>query len=244
MTTPTQGILAGKTAIVTGGAGGLGAEIVRLFLQEGAQVAVPFHKDDELDALRRKRSVGDGDALSGARLDLTDEEAVTGFVDQVARDRGGLAILINTAGRFGGGKPVHETPWSLWQQQLDGNLKTAVLASRAAAPWMLRGGGGAIVNVSSRPAAQSGEKVAAYAAAKRAILALTDAMAAELREGNVTVNAILPSTIDTPANRAAMPKADFSRWVRPEEIARVVLFLAGPDARIVSGAHVPVYGRG
>lgn len=134
-------------------------------------------------------------------------------------------------------------PGRVWQGQLDSNLKTAVLASRAAVPHMIGRGGGAIVHVSSRPATQDGKNIAAYAAAKRALLQLTDAMAAELLEENITVNAVMPSTMDTPANRKAMPKADFSRWVRPEAIAKVILFLAGPDARIVSGAHVPVYGR-
>jgi NAD(P)-dependent dehydrogenase (short-subunit alcohol dehydrogenase family) len=236
-------LLSGKTAIVTGGAGALGSAIVRAFLEEGARVAVPFRKPGELDALRSALPAETAASLSGAMLDLADETAVLAFAETVAEDRGGLDILINAAGAFAGGNPVHETPWSVWQGQLDANLKTAVLASRAAVPQMLRRGGGTIVNVSSRPAAGSGKGVGAYAASKRAVLQLTDAMAAELADAKITVNAILPSTIDTPANRRAMPKADFSRWVKPEEIARVVLFLAGPDAAIVSGAHLPVYGR-
>jgi NAD(P)-dependent dehydrogenase (short-subunit alcohol dehydrogenase family) len=236
-------ILEGKTAIVTGGTGALGAAVVRAFLAEGARVAVPFRKEGELEKLRAGLDAGHAEALSGTRLDLTDETAVEAFAASVAEDRQGLDILVNAAGAFAGGKPVHETPWSVWQQQLDVNLKTAVLASRAAVPWMLRRGAGAIVNVSSRPAERSGENIAAYAAAKRAILQLTDAMAAELVEKNVTVNAVLPSTIDTPANRKSMPGADYSKWVSPDAIARVVIFLAGPDARIVSGAHLPVYGR-
>jgi NAD(P)-dependent dehydrogenase (short-subunit alcohol dehydrogenase family) len=138
---------------------------------------------------------------------------------------------------------VHETPWSVWQQQMDLNLKTAVLASRAAAPHLIRRGGGAIVNVSSRPATLDGKNLGAYAASKRAVLALTEAMAAELLESRVTVNAILPSTIDTEENRKAMPKADYTKWPKAEEIARVILFLVGPDARLISGARVPVYGR-
>jgi len=236
-------ILQGKTAIVTGGTGALGAAVVRAFLAEGARVAVPFRKEGELEKLRAGLDAGQAEALSGTRLDLTDESAVEAFAASVAEDRQGLDVLVNAAGAFAGGKPVHETPWSVWQEQLDVNLKTAVLASRAAVPWMLRRGAGAIVNVSSRPAERSGENLAAYAAAKRAILQLTDAMAAELVEKNITVNAILPSTIDTPANRKAMPGADYSKWVSPDAIARVIVFLAGPDARIVSGAHVPVYGR-
>ena len=232
----------GRTAIVTGGTGALGAAIVRAFLADGVRVSVPFRRPGELDAIRETLSAGGTERLSGAQLDLTDEAAVAAYAAGVDAS-GGIDVLVNTAGGFAGGSPVHETAWSVWQQQLDGNLKTAVIASRAVIPAMLRRGGGAIVNVSSRPAKQSGKNVGAYAASKRAILALTDAMAAELNDARITVNAILPSTIDTPANRRSSPEADFSKWVSPVEIARVVLFLAGPDARIVSGAHIPVYGR-
>ncbi|MDQ2870456.1 MAG: SDR family NAD(P)-dependent oxidoreductase [Acidobacteriota bacterium] len=236
--------LSGKTALVTGGTGGLGSAVVAAFLAEGARVAVPFRKSGELERLREERSLGAyAEALSGAMLDLTDETAVAAYAESVAEDRGGLDILVNTAGAFAGGKPVHETPWSVWQHQLDTNLKTAVIASKAAVPPMIRRGGGSIVNVSSRPAEDSGQGVGAYAASKRAILQLTDAMAAELVGFGITVNAILPSTIDTPANRRGNPGADYSKWVSPDEIARVILFLVGPDARIVSGAHLPVYGR-
>ncbi|MEP6800414.1 MAG: SDR family NAD(P)-dependent oxidoreductase [Acidobacteriota bacterium] len=240
----SRGVLSGKTAVVTGGTGALGGAVVAALLAEGARVAVPYRKEGELERLRGDRSLdGHEDALSGGMLDLTDEAAVIAWAKSVARDLGRLDILVNAAGSFSGGTPVHETPWDVWHQQIDTNLKTAVLASRAVVPAMIRGGGGAIVNVSSRPAEGSGQGVGAYAASKRAILQLTEAMAAELRDQSITVNAILPSTIDTPANRRAMPAADPSRWVSPDEIARVVVFLAGPDARIVSGAHVPVYGK-
>jgi NAD(P)-dependent dehydrogenase (short-subunit alcohol dehydrogenase family) len=229
--------------VVTGGAGALGSAVVKAFLGEGVRVAVPYRKMGELDRLRADAGIAEGAALSGAVVDLTDEAAVLDYFESLAEDRGGLDILVNTAGGFAGGKPVHETPWSVWQQQIDVNLRTSVIASRAAAREMLKRGQGTIVNVSSRPATQDGKNLAAYAASKRAVLQLTEAMAAELRDSGITVNAILPSVIDTAANRASMPAADYSRWVKPEEIARVVLFLAGPDARIVSGAHIPVYGR-
>jgi NAD(P)-dependent dehydrogenase (short-subunit alcohol dehydrogenase family) len=230
-------------AVVTGGTGALGGAVVEAFLGAGARVSVPFRRSGELEELRKTRGLGGGSDLSGTILDLTDETSVLDWFESVAEDRGGLDVLVNAAGGFGGGQPAHESAWSLWQQQLDVNLKTAVLASRGAAREMVKRGRGAIVNVSSRPAIQDGKNVAAYAASKRAVLALTDAMAAELRDSGVTVNAVLPSTIDTEANRRASPRADFSKWVKPEEIARVILFLAGPDARIVSGAHVPVFGR-
>jgi NAD(P)-dependent dehydrogenase (short-subunit alcohol dehydrogenase family) len=230
------------TAIVTGGAGALGAAIVQALLEGGWRVSVPYRRETEFEALSAGLRDAHGERLSGAVVDLTDEGAVDGYVAAVAGPAG-FDLLVNSAGGFAGGSPVHETPWSVWQKQLDLNLKTAVLASRAAVPGMIRRGGGSIVNVSSRPATQSGANLGAYAASKRAILALTDAMAAELTDARITVNAILPSTIDTPANRASSPGADFSKWVAPADIARVVLLLAGPDARIVSGAHLPVYGR-
>ena len=127
-------LLSGKTAIVTGGAGALGSAIVRVLLEEGARVAVPFRKAGELESLRGTLPAETAASLSGAMLDLADETAVLAFTETVAEDRGGLDILINGAGAFAGGQPVHETPWSVWQSQLDANLKTAVLASRAAQP--------------------------------------------------------------------------------------------------------------
>jgi len=235
--------LEGKTAVVTGGTGALGSAVVRALLDAGARVSVPFRKEGELDRLRAVASLSADAPLSGALLDLTDETAVLDFFETVAEDRGALDVLVNTAGGFAGGKPAHETPWSVWQEQLDLNLKTAVIASRGAAREMVKRGAGAIVNVSSRPATQDGKNLAAYAASKRAVLALTDAMAAELKDSGVTVNAVLPSVIDTPANRKDSPKADYSKWPKPDEIAGVILYLVGPHARLVSGAHVPVYGR-
>jgi NAD(P)-dependent dehydrogenase (short-subunit alcohol dehydrogenase family) len=235
--------LDGKSAIVTGGTGALGGAVVQALLQAGARVAVPFRRPGELEKLRNTVGIGPDAPLSGAVVDVTDEPAVLDYFESVAEDRGGLDVLVNAAGGFAGGKPAHETPWSLWQQQIDVNLKTAVVASRAAAIQMLKRGAGTIVNVASRPATQEGKNLAAYAASKRALLQLTDAMAAELRDSGITVNAILPSIIDTEENRKAMPNADHSLWPKAGEIARVILFLAGPDARLVSGAHLPVFGR-
>jgi NAD(P)-dependent dehydrogenase (short-subunit alcohol dehydrogenase family) len=235
--------LDGKVAIITGGAGGLGAAVVTTFLGAGARVIVPVEKDSDLDTLRERAHIPASAPLGGARLELTDEAAVRAYYTRVAREHGGLDILVNLAGGFAGGQPMHETPWSLWQQQIDVNLKTAVLSCAAAVPHLLARGGGAIVNVGTRTATQPAASLAAYAASKRAVLQLTEALAAELRDGNVTANAILPSVIDTPANRRGNPDEDYSRWVKPAEIARVILFLVGPDARVISGAAIPVYGR-
>jgi NAD(P)-dependent dehydrogenase (short-subunit alcohol dehydrogenase family) len=231
-----------RVAIVTGGTGALGAAVVAVLLADGLSVAVPHMRDGELDALRERLQLASDAALSGAIVDLTDEQAVQAYYAQFAQQFGRVDVLVNIAGGFGGGEPVYKTAWDLWQQQIELNLKTTVLSCQAAIPHML-GHGGAIVNVGTRTATQSGANLAAYAASKRAVLQLTEALAEELRDEAITVNSILPSVIDTPANRASMPKADHSRWVQPEAIARVVRFLVGPDARIISGAHIPVYGR-
>lgn len=235
--------LQGKVAIVTGGAGALGSAVVSTLRAAGATIAVPYRHEGELEALRQQLGLTADAALSGAVVDLTAEAAVQAYYGQVAAEHGGIDILVNVAGGFAGGKPVHEAGWAIWQEQLDLNLKTAVISCAAAVPHMIARGGGAIVNVSTRTATQPGANLAAYAAAKRAVLQLTEALAAELRDHDITANAILPSTIDTPANRRGAPNADHSRWVSPEAIARVVLFLVGPDARIISGAHIPVYGK-
>jgi NAD(P)-dependent dehydrogenase (short-subunit alcohol dehydrogenase family) len=238
-----MGQLDDKTAIVTGGAGALGGAVVKTLLEAGAAVVVPYQFEGDLEKLRDRAGLPASASLQGTRLDLTDEAAVAHYYADIARPRGGVDILVNLAGGFGGGKPVHETPWSLWQQQLELNLKTAVLSCAATVPHMLARGGGAIVNVGTRTATQPAAHLAAYAASKRAVLQLTEALAAELRDRNVTANAILPSVIDTPANRHNSPREDWSRWVKPEEIAKVILFLVGPDARVISGAAIPVYGR-
>jgi NAD(P)-dependent dehydrogenase (short-subunit alcohol dehydrogenase family) len=206
-------------------------------------VVVPVERTGELETLRERAGIAAAAPQTGAPQELTHQGAVRDNNARVAREHGGLDILVNLAGGFAGGQPVHETAWSLWQQQLDINLRTAVSSCAAAVPHLLARGRGAIVNVGTRTATQAAASLAAYAASKRAVLQLTEALAAELRDGNVTANAILPSVIDTPANRRGNPDADHGRWVKPGEIARVILFLVGPDARVISGAAIPVYGR-
>jgi NAD(P)-dependent dehydrogenase (short-subunit alcohol dehydrogenase family) len=235
--------LTGNVALVTGGTGGLGSAVVAALLAAGATVDVPYYNPDGLERLRQHAKIDQGAMLSGGVVDLTEDSAVAAYCQRVVTQHGGIDILVNVAGGFGGGTPVHETDWAVWQQQLDINLKTAVLVSSRVVPAMQARGGGSIVNVGTRTATQKGAKLAAYAASKRALMQLTEAMAAELRDQFITVNTVLPSVIDTPTNRQFSPNADYSKWVRPDEIARVILFLVGNDARIVSGAHIPVYGR-
>ncbi len=187
--------------------------------------------------------LGAGERVGGFPADLTDETAVgTAFAAAVERF-GGIDGLAATAGGFGGGASVHETELAIWHEQYEINLLTAFLCSKTAVPHLLARGGGAIVHVGSRPALRGAPYIAAYSVAKSGVLRLTEAMAEELKDQDITVNAVLPSTIDTPANRAASPDADYSKWVAPEAIAAVIRWLLGPEARIVSGAAIPVFGK-
>lgn len=235
--------LTGKNAIITGGAGALGGAVVTALLGAGAAVFVPHEEAGSYTRLRERLGTVDLALLRGGIADLTDEAMVGRVYAEAAQSMGGVDILVNIAGGFAGGDPVHKTPWHVWQQQLDTNLKTAVLSCAAAVPLMIERGGGAIVNVSSRTAMQSAAFVAAYGVAKRGVIGLTEALAAELRDQHITANVVMPSVIDTPANRAANAGADYSTWVQPVEIARVIRFLVGPDSRVISGAAIPVYGR-
>jgi NAD(P)-dependent dehydrogenase (short-subunit alcohol dehydrogenase family) len=238
-----MGELDGKVAIVTGATAPLSAALIPAFLGAGSSVVVTYRREGDVERLRERAGIAADAKLSGIAVDLTDEEGVTRAYAALAQQHGGVDILVNVAGSFAGGEPVHQTPWSLWQQQLDLNLKTAVISCKAAVPHMLARGGGAIVNVGTRTATQPGANLAAYAASKRAVIQLTEALAAELRDQNITANIILPSVIDTPENRHGDPTAGGGRWVKPEQIAQVILFLASPGGRIISGSAIPVYGR-
>jgi NAD(P)-dependent dehydrogenase (short-subunit alcohol dehydrogenase family) len=175
-------------------------------------------------------------------VDVTDEAAARRLVEALVREHGRLDVLVNCVGGFAGGAKVWETDAKTFDRMLDLNFRSGLVLCRAAVPAMLAAGGGAIVNVASRAAVDHGAGVAAYASSKAAAVALIDSLAADLAGTGVRANSILPSIIDTEANRRAMPKADFSKWPKPEEIARVILFLCGDGARLIHGAAIPVYG--
>lgn len=229
-------------ALITGGAGNLGRAVTRVFLESGARVAVPFHKTDHPDALDALR--GDfGDRLLPIALDLTTERGANSAVEQVLEWGGRLDAMAHLVGGWRGGMKLADTPTDAWDRMMDLNLKSAWLMARASVPAMIRGGGGSLVFVSSRAAREGRSGHAAYAIAKSALLTLTEALAEEYRDDGIRANAVLPGTVDTEDNRRAMPDADFSSWTPPEEIARVIHFLASDASRTVSGAAVPVYGR-
>lgn len=231
----------GKVALVAGGTGGLGRAVSLAFLGEGAHVVVTYRKPEELAGLREAAGANRS-RLEGRAADVTDAAAVEALVKGIVKRHGALDVLVNCVGGYAGGAKLWLEDAAVLGRLLDLNLRSGFVLSRAVVPAMLGQRRGAIVNVAARAAFEHAAGLAAYAASKAAAVALLDSLAAELKGTGLRVNSILPSVIDTEANRKAMPKSDFSKWPKPEEIARVVLFLCGDDAKVVHGAAIPVYG--
>jgi NAD(P)-dependent dehydrogenase (short-subunit alcohol dehydrogenase family) len=231
----------GKVVLVAGGTGGLGHAVSLAFLKENAAVVVTYRKQEDLDALRIAAGTN-GSRLEGHAVDVTDEAAVRQLVEKIVAKYRRLDAMVNTVGGYAGGTKLWELETKVFDQMLALNLRAGYALSRAAVRAMLKEGHGAIVNVAAKAAVDHAAGAAAYAASKAAAVALLDSLAAETKGSGVRVNTILPSIIDTEANRKAMPKADFAKWPKPEDIARVILFLCSDDARVIHGAAIPVYG--
>ena len=229
--------LQGKVVAVTGGFGQLGQAVVRAVLDAGARVA----------ALDRAQPPAEGVLPAGVlalgELDIAEPDAALRALDQVAARFGGLDALVNIAGTFRW-ETLEKGRVDTWDLLYRVNLRSAVSTSKAALPHLLRRGGGRIVNIGAGAAsAKAGAGMGAYTASKAGVAKFTEALSEELKDRSITVNAVLPSIIDTPANRADMPNADFSRWVTPKAIAEVIVFLLSDQARAVTGALIPVSGR-
>jgi len=236
------GRLEGQVAVITGGTGALGRGVVGEFLREGAIVHVPWVSRDEANELAGEMAVH-GSSLHLHPADLTDPVSVEAFFLQAARSSGPPRILVNGAGGFSMATVEETTPES-WRRMMTLNGETAFLCARAAVPGMSKLRSGRIINVAAVPAVDRGAaRMSAYAASKAAVLSLTHSLSKELRPRGITVNAVVPTTIDTPANRESMPDADRSTWLDPREIGRVMVFLAGEEAAIVTGAALTL-GRG
>jgi len=235
------GQLEGRIVVVAGGAGGLGQAVSLAFLRESARVIVTYRNPDEFRALRE--AAGEhAQRLQGAAIDVTDESAVRKMVEGSLERGGSVDALVNAIGAYTGGTSLWETDPSVLQRMLDLNLRSGFILSRVFVPIMLNQGRGTIVNVSARAAVDHAAGAGAYAASKAAAVAMIDCLAADLMGTGVRVNSVLPSIIDTDANRRAMPDADYAKWPKPAEIAQVILFLCSEDARLIHGASVPVYG--
>ena len=223
----------GKVIVVTGASGALGRVVAETALARGARVAGVDHAASQIPATGHRIELGG--------VDLSDGSAAKNAIDAVAAHFGRCDALINIAGGFAF-ETVAEGVSTTWQRMYALNVLTALNASRAAIPHLVASGTGRIVNVGAMGALQADSGMGAYAASKAGVHRLTEALAAEWK-GSITVNAVLPSTIDTPANRASMPRADFGKWVTPQELAEVILFLASDAASAVTGALLPVSGR-
>jgi NAD(P)-dependent dehydrogenase (short-subunit alcohol dehydrogenase family) len=223
----------GKVVVVTGASGALGKVVADEALARGARVAGLDHAASQIAATESRLELGG--------VDLTDAAQARTAIDAVVKRFGGCDVLINIAGGFAFETVADGDP-KTWQRMYALNVLTALNASRSAMPHLAASRSGRIVNVGAMGALQAGSGMGAYAASKAGVHRLTEALAAEWK-GKITVNAVLPSTIDTPANRASMPRADFGKWVTPKELAEVILFLASDAASAVTGALVPVNGR-
>jgi NAD(P)-dependent dehydrogenase (short-subunit alcohol dehydrogenase family) len=232
-----------KVVLVAGGTGALGREVAMAFLEAGARVAITYRKPEEFEAFVAAAERTGSQAPEGACVDVTDVAAVEKYVGELAARRGRLDILVNAVGGYGGGKNVWEAGAADYDQMMSLNLKAGFALTHAAVPVMIRQNRGWIVNVASKAAYGHSPGAALYAASKAAALVLIESLAEEVKTYNINVNSIVPSIFDTAANRQAMPKADYSKWPKPEEIARVVLFLCSEDARLIHGAAIPVYGH-
>ena len=230
-----------RTVVITGGTGFLGTAITKAFLQQGCNVAIPYIHDHEVE--RFEKNIGEDVArVTLIRTSVTVQHEVASFFERVLAQLGQIDVLANIAGGFVGGIPVAEMSEENWDHLLNMNLKSAFLCCRAVLPHMLGRKYGKIVNVSARAGLSGIPELSAYSVSKGGVRILTESIAEEVKTLGINVNAIMPSIIDTPANRKAMPDADHSKWVKPEAIAKVVLFLTSDDAAIINGAAIPVYG--
>ena len=231
-----------RVVVVSGAAGALGREVVRAFLQEGATVCALDRGEGRIAAL------GLDEGLPGRleifdRMDLSQPEIVPALREDVHQRVGQVDVLVNPVGGFTYGEAVHELSAETWQRMLAVNVLPFLNLSKAFVPDLVEQGRGKVIAVGAKAALKGGAKMGAYAATKAALLRLTESMAAELAPSGVQVNCVLPGTIDTPANRAEMPKADFTKWVSPGAIAETILFLASPGSDRITGAAIPVYGQ-
>jgi NAD(P)-dependent dehydrogenase (short-subunit alcohol dehydrogenase family) len=235
-------LLGNRVVLVTGATGGLGRVVVKRFLAEGATVAAVYRSEDRH---RELVEYAGGGKLTGFKADVTDPDSVSSLLGDVTKQLGRVDVLLNIAGGYAGGKPLQESEETMLDQMVTLNTRSAWLCSRAVLPGMIERNWGRIVSVSAKNATPRGRRTGniAYAISKGGIITLTEALAEELAKYEINVNCVMPATIDTADNREKMPKADTSKWVSPEDIAEVLLFLSSESSRAVTGASIPVFGR-
>lgn len=224
----------GKLALVTGANGGLGTYVTRVLLEAGASVVGSSQNIQQSDF--------DSPLFTAVKGDLGAPAGAKSVIDAIAARFGRLDIIAHTVGGFAGGSPIAETDDATFQRMLDMNLNSTFYLLRAALPLMRKTGNGRIVAIGSRAALEPGAGVGAYSASKAAMVSLIKTIALENKDAGITANAILPGTMDTPANRKAMPDSDFSKWVQPAAVAALIAWLVSDQGKEVNGAAIPVYG--
>ena len=232
-----------RVVLITGATGDFGPYVAKAFADTGARLALTARKLDQAQALAADLGLGDDRALSSV-VDVTSAESVAAWVAAVLAKWGRVDVLVNVAGGYKPGALVAEMQEADLDFMFNLNARSAFLTCRAVIPPMLAQAGGKIINIGAKAGLLAGRKSTAYAVSKAAVLRLTEALSAEVRESNINVNAIIPSTIDTPGNRAGQPNADTSKWVAPQDLAAVAVFLASDAARAIHGAQIPVFGVG
>ncbi|MCL5263274.1 MAG: SDR family NAD(P)-dependent oxidoreductase [Acidobacteria bacterium] len=233
---------AGKTVLVAGGTGGLGRAVTLAYLDHAANVIVTYRHHEEFASIERDAE-GKSGTLFGFAVDVTESAATVALVSDILSRFSSLDVFVNCIGGYAGGTKAWQLDEETWDRMLDLNLRSNSSLIRAVVPPMLRQHAGAIVLVNAKAALDHGAGAAAYSASKAAALAMAGSLAADLKGTGVRVNSILPSIIDTPANREAMPRANFAEWPKPEDLASVILFLSSDAARVIHGAAIPVYGN-
>ena len=228
--------------LVAGGTGGLGRAVSLAFLRHGSTVIVTYRHDGELAELKAIAGA-DASRLTASLTDVTDEVAVQKLVDQIVADHSRLDVMVNTVGGYVGGPRLWELDSKTFDRMLSLNVRSGFALAKASVQPMLKQKSGSIVNVAAKAAFDHAAGASAYAASKAAAVAMMNSLAAEVKGTGVRVNSILPSVIDTPPNREAMPNAPFDLWPKPEEIAEIILFLASEKGRLIHGAAIPVYGN-
>ncbi len=223
-----------KVVVITGASGGLGTAVTAAFRASSARVA----------AVDRAGQGEAGERFVPLRADLSTPEGAQGVAQAVLARWGRLDVLTHLVGGFAGGQSLADSDEALFDRLFQLNARTALSMFRAAIPPMRKQGGGRILAIGSRSAAEPSPQSGVYAASKAALVSLVRTLAAENADRGITANVVLPGTMDTPANRAAMPSADFSSWVPPEQVASLLVFLASDDASAINGAVIPIYGRG
>lgn len=231
-----------KVTVITGATGGLGYAVTRDFLNVQAKVAVTFTNEVSLDSLKAKLRPQNGQWIA-IKTNVLDISSVKSMVEQVVKKFSRLDILINLVGGFLGGVSIAETTEAQWDNMMNLNLKSTFLCCRNVLPIMIKQKSGKIINIGSKGGLHGAAGISAYSASKAGLINFTQSLAAEGLEHNITANVVIPSIIDTPANRKAMPQANFSKWVTSEALSKVILFLCSDEANEISGATIPVFGN-